>query len=87
MEEVACWHNDSYETNENLNRHQEGSYSSQRMARIGIVVFPGSNCDRDVHYILNNVLKIQADLVWHTDSNLGTYDSVIIPGGFAYGDR
>lgn len=74
-------------SNQNLNRPQEGSYSSQRMARIGIVVFPGSNCDRDVHYILNNVLKIPADFVWHTDSKLGAYDSVIIPGGFAYGDR
>ena len=57
------------------------------MARIGIVVFPGSNCDRDVHYILNNILHIPSHYVWHTDSNLSTFDSLIIPGGFAYGDR
>jgi len=57
------------------------------MARIGIVVFPGSNCDRDVHHILNNVLHIPSHYVWHTDSNLSTFDSLIVPGGFAYGDR
>ncbi len=57
------------------------------MARIGIVVFPGSNCDRDVHYILNNVLHIPSQYVWHTDRNLSACDCVIIPGGFAYGDR
>jgi phosphoribosylformylglycinamidine synthase len=57
------------------------------MARIGIVVFPGSNCDRDVHYILNNILHIPSHYVWHTDSNLSAFDSLIIPGGFAYGDR
>jgi phosphoribosylformylglycinamidine synthase subunit PurQ / glutaminase len=57
------------------------------MARIGIVVFPGSNCDRDVHYILNNILHIPSPYVWHTDSNLSAFDSLIIPGGFAYGDR
>jgi phosphoribosylformylglycinamidine synthase I len=57
------------------------------MARIGILVFPGSNCDRDVHYILNNVLHIPSHYVWHTDRNLSACDSVIIPGGFTYGDR
>ncbi len=57
------------------------------MARIGIVVFPGSNCDRDVHHILNNVLHIPSQYVWHTASNLSEFDSLIIPGGFAYGDR
>ena len=57
------------------------------MARIGIVVFPGSNCDRDVHYILNNILHIPSHYVWHTDSNLSAFNSLIIPGGFAYGDR
>jgi len=57
------------------------------MARIGIVVFPGCNCDRDVHYILNNILHIPSRYVWHTDSNLSAFDSLIIPGGFAYGDR
>lgn len=73
--------------NENLNRPQEGPNKSQPMARIGIVVFPGSNCDRDVHFILNTLLKIPAEFVWHSDSKLSGFDAVIIPGGFAYGDR
>lgn len=57
------------------------------MVRIGIIVFPGTNCDRDVHYILNSVLKIPSSYVWYTATNLSEYDSVIIPGGFTYGDR
>jgi len=57
------------------------------MAKVGIVVFPGSNCDRDVSYVLNSVLGIEADLIWHTKERLQGYDAMIIPGGFAYGDR
>jgi phosphoribosylformylglycinamidine synthase len=56
-------------------------------ARIGIAVFPGSNCDRDVHYILNNVIGVEADFIWHTQDHISGYDAIIIPGGFAYGDR
>jgi phosphoribosylformylglycinamidine synthase len=55
--------------------------------KIGIAVFPGSNCDRDVHHVLNNVLGIQADLIWHTKDRIEGYDAMIIPGGFAFGDR
>jgi len=54
--------------------------------RIAVIVFPGSNCDRDVHYVLTNVLGVEADLVWHADGNLKGYDGVILPGGFSYGD-
>lgn len=57
------------------------------MAKVGIAVFPGSNCDRDVHYVLNNVLGIQADFLWHTNERISGYDAMIIPGGFAFGDR
>ncbi len=57
------------------------------MKRIGIVVFPGSNCDRDVHHVLNHDLKIPADLVWHANSKLSAYDSFVVPGGFSYGDH
>jgi phosphoribosylformylglycinamidine synthase I len=56
-------------------------------ARIGIAVFPGSNCDRDVHRILNNIVGIEADFIWHTKDRINDYDAVIIPGGFAFGDR
>jgi phosphoribosylformylglycinamidine synthase len=57
------------------------------MAKIGIVVFPGSNCDRDVHHVLNNVIGVQADFIWHTKDRITGYDAMIIPGGFAFGDR
>ncbi|SRR5579884_1586630 len=57
------------------------------MAKIGIAVFPGSNCDRDVHHVLNSVVGVSAEYVWHTKDRLAGYDAMIIPGGFAYGDR
>ncbi|HEY7507424.1 MAG TPA: phosphoribosylformylglycinamidine synthase subunit PurQ, partial [Nitrososphaera sp.] len=50
-------------------------------------VFPGSNCDRDVHHVLNNVVGVQADFIWHTKDRISGYDAMIIPGGFAFGDR
>jgi phosphoribosylformylglycinamidine synthase I len=56
-------------------------------ARIGIAVFPGSNCDRDVHHILSNIIGIEADFIWHTKEHITGYDAVILPGGFAFGDR
>ena len=56
------------------------------MVRIGITVFPGSNCDRDVHNILNNVLHTDARYIWY-DSSFDNFDCIIIPGGFTYGDR
>nr|WP_294805702.1 phosphoribosylformylglycinamidine synthase subunit PurQ [uncultured Nitrososphaera sp.] len=55
--------------------------------KIGIAVFPGSNCDRDVHHVLNKVVGIQADFIWHTKDRISGYDAMIIPGGFAFGDR
>jgi len=57
------------------------------MIKIGIAVFPGSNCDRDVHHVLNNVVDVKADFLWHTQDRISGYDAMIIPGGFAYGDR
>jgi len=56
------------------------------LVRIGITVFPGSNCDRDVHNILNNVLHTDARYIWY-DSSFDNFDCIIIPGGFTYGDR
>lgn len=56
------------------------------MVRIGITVFPGSNCDRDVHHILNNVFHVDARYIWY-ESSIDNFDCIIIPGGFTYGDR
>lgn len=50
-----------------------------------VVVFPGSNCEHDVVYALES-LGSSADLVWHRDTDLSGYDSVVLPGGFAHGD-
>jgi phosphoribosylformylglycinamidine synthase subunit PurQ / glutaminase len=55
--------------------------------KTGIVVFPGSNCDRDVHHVLNDVVGINAEYVWHTEKSIEDYDALILPGGFSYGDR
>lgn len=57
--------------------------------KFGVVVFPGSNCDRDVHDALVHDLKQTCVMLWHKDSNLGaltTDDCVVLPGGFSYGD-
>jgi len=54
--------------------------------KVAVTVFPGSNCDRDTLNILKNVLNIDADLIWHKESDLSSYDAVILPGGFTYGD-
>lgn len=54
--------------------------------RFGIVVFPGSNCDRDCYHVVERVLGEQAEWVWHKDRELPDLDCVVLPGGFSYGD-
>jgi phosphoribosylformylglycinamidine synthase len=54
--------------------------------RVGVVVFPGSNCDHDTYHVLKHVCGCEARFVWHKDSDLGGLDVVVLPGGFAYGD-
>jgi phosphoribosylformylglycinamidine synthase len=54
--------------------------------KFAIVVFPGSNSDRDAWYAAGQVLGAQASLVWHKDADLADADAVILPGGFAHGD-
>ena len=55
--------------------------------KVGIVVFPGSNCDRDMYHVLTNVFKIDAQYLWHEKKLPPNLDAVILPGGFSYGDR
>ena len=55
--------------------------------RVAVVVFPGSNCDRDMHHVLSDVFKLKTDLVWHTDELPKNIDAIVLPGGFSYGDR
>jgi phosphoribosylformylglycinamidine synthase len=54
--------------------------------RFGVVVFPGSNCERDTTHVLAQVLRQPAELIWHDQTNLSSFDCVILPGGFAHGD-
>jgi phosphoribosylformylglycinamidine synthase I len=53
---------------------------------IGVVVFPGSNCDRDVRWALEGCLGLPTRFLWHEERNLSGLDAVVIPGGFSYGD-
>ena len=55
------------------------------MTRIGVVVFPGSNCEYDALAGVSE-LGASADFVWHTQTDLSAYDGIILPGGFAHGD-
>jgi len=54
--------------------------------KFGVVVFPGSNCDRDAAMVVRDVLGQPTRMVWHEDSDLSDLDVVILPGGFSYGD-
>lgn len=56
------------------------------MKKVGVLVFPGSNCDYDAYYAVKKVLKQEAEFIWHKDTKLRYYDAVVIPGGFSYGD-
>ena len=53
--------------------------------KIGVTIFPGSNCDRDALYAVERMGAEPVEL-WHADANLKGSDAVIIPGGFSYGD-
>ncbi|HEY9625009.1 MAG TPA: phosphoribosylformylglycinamidine synthase subunit PurQ [Crinalium sp.] len=54
--------------------------------KFGVIVFPGSNCDRDVAMVTRDLLGQPTRMVWHEESDLSDLDVVIIPGGFSYGD-
>jgi phosphoribosylformylglycinamidine synthase len=56
--------------------------------KIGVVVFPGSNCEHDVVKALGlfGEARVEAGLVWHGERSLAGYDAIILPGGFAHGD-
>lgn len=57
--------------------------------KFGVVVFPGSNCDRDMYDALVHDLKQECVMLWHKDSDLSQFttdDCIVLPGGFSYGD-
>ena len=53
---------------------------------LGVVVFPGSNCDRDVQWAAQGCLGIDTRFLWHEERDLSGLEAVVIPGGFSYGD-
>ncbi len=57
-----------------------------RRRSFGVVVFPGSNCDDDCRYVLEDVLKQKVRMVWHKERDLSDLEGVVLPGGFSYGD-
>ena len=54
--------------------------------KFGVVVFPGSNCDMDMVYVLESIMKKEVVKLWHKDHNLKGCDFIILPGGFSFGD-
>lgn len=57
--------------------------------KFGIIVFPGSNCDRDMMHALRDDLKQEVVMLWHKDRDLSMFtkdDCIVLPGGFSYGD-
>lgn len=55
--------------------------------KVGVVVFPGSNCDRDMYHVLSDVFHFDTKYFWHEKPLPTNIDAVILPGGFSYGDR
>ena len=55
--------------------------------KVGVIVFPGSNCDRDMHHVLTDVFNLDAEFYWHEKNLPSDIDAVVLPGGFSYGDR
>lgn len=54
--------------------------------KFGVVVFPGSNCDDDLVYVISDILEQEVVKLWHKDTELHNVDGILIPGGFSYGD-
>jgi len=54
--------------------------------KFGVIVFLGSNCDHDAYHVISKHVGQPVDFIWHRETDLSSYDAVIIPGGFSYGD-
>jgi phosphoribosylformylglycinamidine synthase I len=56
------------------------------VATVGVVTFPGSNCDADLRHAVDRTDGLEARMIWHKDPSLAGIDAVFLPGGFSYGD-
>jgi phosphoribosylformylglycinamidine synthase len=54
--------------------------------KFGVIIFPGSNCDMDMLYVLEKIMKQDVVKLWHKDTDLQEVDFIVLPGGFSYGD-
>jgi phosphoribosylformylglycinamidine synthase len=54
--------------------------------KFGVVIFPGSNCDHDMIYVLQKILNKEVVKLWHKDTDLQKCDFIVLPGGFSFGD-
>lgn len=54
--------------------------------KFGVVIFPGSNCDQDMIYVLRNIMEHEVVELWHKNTDLQGVDAIVLPGGFSYGD-
>ena len=58
-----------------------------KTVKVGVIVFPGSNCDRDIFHVLTDVFHLNVQYFWHEKGLPHNIDAIILPGGFSYGDR
>ena len=56
------------------------------MKKLGVVVFPGSNCDHDLYHVLKHNLGQDVRFVWHKETDIADLSAAFLPGGFSYGD-
>jgi len=54
--------------------------------KFGVVIFPGSNCDHDMIYVLKNIMQQEVVKLWHKHTDLQSCDFIMLPGGFSFGD-
>jgi len=54
--------------------------------KIGVLVCPGTNCDGDTYHVIDQVFHQPVEYIWHHDTNLSSFDCIVLPGGFSYGD-
>src|ERR1700726_3325346 len=54
--------------------------------KFGVIIFPGSNCDHDAYWTIQNVARQPVTFLWHESHDLEKCDAIIVPGGFSYGD-
>jgi phosphoribosylformylglycinamidine synthase I len=61
-------------------------YHIPHLMKFGVIIFPGSNCDHDIIYVLREIMEQQVIELWHKTRNLQNVDTIVLPGGFSYGD-